>query len=176
MPCRGCALVILMKFLHQSEHEGVQERSYGQIQGFREMVDVCGLYDLGFEGRRWTFEKKVTGGSYCRVRLDRALATPVWNSLFLSAMVRNLAAAASDHGPILLRWRQETGGNRKQKGKKLFKYETMWETHEDFSSWLTETWQGEGKARAVQELQQKIAVVTSKMEGWGRTTFGNVHL
>ena len=26
------------------------------------MVDVCGLYDLGFEGRRWTFEKKVTGG------------------------------------------------------------------------------------------------------------------
>ena len=68
------------------------------------------------------------------------------------------------------------GGNRKQKGKKLFKYETMWETHEDFSSWLTETWQGEGKAGAVQELQQKIAVVTSKMEGWGRTTFGNVHL
>jgi len=38
--------------LHQLEHEGVQEQSYGQIQGFREMVDVCGLYDLGFEGRR----------------------------------------------------------------------------------------------------------------------------
>jgi len=38
--------------LHQLEHEGVQEQSYGQIQGFREMVDVCSLYDLGFEGRR----------------------------------------------------------------------------------------------------------------------------
>jgi exonuclease III len=31
--------------LHQSEHEGVQERNLAQIAGFREMVDVCGLCD-----------------------------------------------------------------------------------------------------------------------------------
>ena len=37
--------------LYQSEHIGVQERSRAQIEGFREMVDVCGLNDLGFEGR-----------------------------------------------------------------------------------------------------------------------------
>ena len=47
--------------LHRDEHCGVQERSHAQIAGFREMVDVCGLYDLGFEGRKWTFEKKVAG-------------------------------------------------------------------------------------------------------------------
>lgn len=29
--------------LHRSEHVGVQERSYAQIEGFRDMVDVCGL-------------------------------------------------------------------------------------------------------------------------------------
>jgi hypothetical protein len=59
--------------LHQSEHEGVRQRSLAQIAGFGEMVDVCGLRDLGCEGRSWTFEKKVAGGSYCRVRLNRAL-------------------------------------------------------------------------------------------------------
>ena len=52
--------------LHRSEHSRVQERSYTQIAGFREMVDVCGLYDLGYEGRSWTYEKKVAGGSFCR--------------------------------------------------------------------------------------------------------------
>ena len=31
--------------LHRSEHDGVQERSHAQIAGFREMVDVCGLYE-----------------------------------------------------------------------------------------------------------------------------------
>ena len=53
--------------LHRSEHVGVQERSHAQIEGFREMVDVCGLYDLGYTGRSWTFKKKVAGGEFCRV-------------------------------------------------------------------------------------------------------------
>jgi endonuclease/exonuclease/phosphatase family metal-dependent hydrolase len=119
--------------LHRSEHEGVQERSYAQIEGFREMVDVCGLYDLDFAGCRWKFEKKVAGGTYCKVRLDRALATPEWSSLFPIATVRHMAAVASDHGPILLQWRQGDGGRRKRRGKKLFMYETMWESHEDFA-------------------------------------------
>ena len=55
--------------LHRSEHVGVQERSHAQIAGFRDMVDVCGLFDLGFIGRNWSFEKRVGGGSFCRVRL-----------------------------------------------------------------------------------------------------------
>ena len=45
-----------------------------QTSSFWEMLDVCRLVDLGFEGRRWTFEKKVVGGSYCCVRMDWALA------------------------------------------------------------------------------------------------------
>ena len=59
--------------LKHDEHDGIGSRSQAQIQGFRDAVDVCGLVDLGFKGTRWTFEKKVTGGSYTRVRLDRAL-------------------------------------------------------------------------------------------------------
>ena len=51
-----------------------------QTAGFREMVDVYGLVDLGFEGHMWTFEKKVAGGSYCYVRLDRALACTDWSA------------------------------------------------------------------------------------------------
>lgn len=52
--------------LHQSEHNGVQERRTSQISDFREMADFCGFCDLGCEGRSWTFEKKVAGGAYCR--------------------------------------------------------------------------------------------------------------
>lgn len=47
--------------LHRSEHVGVQERNRAQIEGFRDMVDICGLCDLGYEGRSWTYEKKVAG-------------------------------------------------------------------------------------------------------------------
>jgi hypothetical protein len=46
--------------LHRAEHDGVNERSDSQIAGFRDVVDVCGLCDIGYRGVAWTFEKKVT--------------------------------------------------------------------------------------------------------------------
>ncbi|KAG2581337.1 hypothetical protein PVAP13_6KG025505 [Panicum virgatum] len=50
--------------LHRSEHEGVQERSYAQIEGFREMVDVCSLHDFEF----------LTGHASAGSRLQRTRA------------------------------------------------------------------------------------------------------
>ena len=46
--------------LRPDEREGFGQRSDAQIQGFRDMVDSCNLMDIGFEGRFWTSEKKVT--------------------------------------------------------------------------------------------------------------------
>jgi hypothetical protein len=48
------------------------------------------------------YEKKVAGGSFCRVRLDRALACTEWSARFPTAMVRHLVSVALDHGPIEL--------------------------------------------------------------------------
>lgn len=33
------------------------------MDGFKDALDVCGLIDLGFKGRTWTFGKKVAGGT-----------------------------------------------------------------------------------------------------------------
>jgi endonuclease/exonuclease/phosphatase family metal-dependent hydrolase len=120
--------------LHQHEHCGVQERSHAQIAGFRDAVDVCGLQDLGFEGVKCTFEKKIAGGSYCQVRLDRALATADWCDRFPLARVRHLTAAMSDHNPILLTWNDVQDNQCRQGGFRPFRYEVMWERHEDFDT------------------------------------------
>jgi hypothetical protein len=61
--------------------------------------------------------KKLTGGSYCWVRLERALASSDWCSKFPIATVSHLTAVASDHGPILLRWKHNHYG-RGRRGKK----------------------------------------------------------
>ena len=112
--------------LHRSEHEGVNERSYSQMAGFREAVDVCGLCDLGFVGVPWTFEKKVTGGSFSRTRLDRALASTAWCTRYPLAEVQHLAmVATSDHLPVLLR-RSPAEGRPQRQGKKLFRCEMAW--------------------------------------------------
>jgi hypothetical protein len=159
--------------LYQHEHVCVAERSMAQIGGFREMADVCELADLGFEGRSWTFEKKVAGGTFCRVRLDRALATASWSSMFPPASVTNLTGVTSDHGPILLRW-YETASQRRDTNDRIFRYEVMWEGHENFKPFLEGAWAAEGKASSMGQLQEKLAKVSDSLDRCGRDTFGSV--
>lgn len=73
------------------------------MQGFRDVVDTCGLVDLGYTGTEWTWEKKVAGGSYTRVCLDQALVTPDWSLAFPMVAVHHLHAACSKHCAIWLR-------------------------------------------------------------------------
>ncbi|XP_073367683.1 uncharacterized protein [Aegilops tauschii subsp. strangulata] len=49
------------EILRQEEQMGPNERDSAQIEGFREVVDVCELADLGYKGLDWTLEKRVAG-------------------------------------------------------------------------------------------------------------------
>ena len=139
------------------------------------MVDVCGLVDLGFEGRRWTYEKKVAGGSYCRVRLDRALACAEWSARFPLAYVQHLTSAASDHGPIELRWEARPQNSSCRQGKRPFRYELMWERHsDDFRNVLAQSWTDQPRASNLEELNRKLGAVSRCLRGWNNQEFGNV--
>jgi hypothetical protein len=159
--------------LRREEHMGVNDRNTAQIMAFRETVDVCGLSDLGFTGINWTFEKKVTGGTYCRVRLDRALASPCWCARYPLAEVCHLSASAtSDHIPILLKL--EPTQHAEQRTQPLFRFETMWETHSEFKPMLEHVWTEGEKCSSMHGLQEKLASLSSSLSTWGSSTFGHV--
>jgi hypothetical protein len=126
--------------LRPEEHFGVGERDPSQMRGFREAVDVCGLIDLGYIGRDWTFEKKVRGGLYTRVRLDRGLATTSWWDRFPDAVVRHLTAAKSDHCPLLVVMERSERRRRHDDRPSQFSYELMWEAHDCFRPFIEERW------------------------------------
>ena len=158
--------------LHRSEHVGVNERSNAQIAAFRDVVDVCGLMDLGYIGVPWTFEKRVAGGSFCRTRLDRALASPSWCGRYPLATLHHLSAATSDHLPILLRLDGE--GEQAQPAMKPFRYEVMWESHEGFNSVLEHKWQTRGSSTSVDEINNKLNQLSKELKRWNSGSFGNV--
>jgi hypothetical protein len=123
-----------------------------EIRAFRETVDVCGLMDLGYVGTAWTFEKKVVGGSFCRVRLDRALATPTWSERFPMAELRHLTAAVSDHSALCLRFEPEEEQSFRAR---IFRYEAMWESHDTFAPLIEQVWNAE-MYNSMQELERKL--------------------
>jgi exonuclease III len=85
----------------QSEHLSATRRNEKQMMIFREALSFCDLHDLGFTGTPWTFDNKQMGNRNVRVRLDRAVACPVWSSIFPTAQVSHLVSPRSDHCPIL---------------------------------------------------------------------------
>ncbi|XP_073360371.1 uncharacterized protein [Aegilops tauschii subsp. strangulata] len=98
------------------------------MDAFRDTIDTCGLADIGYQGTPWTFEKRVTGGTYTRVRLDRCVASPEWSLAFPSAKLEHKNTASSDHAATLLTLADDAFNVR----PRSFRYELMWERHPDF--------------------------------------------
>ncbi|XP_073353561.1 uncharacterized protein [Aegilops tauschii subsp. strangulata] len=141
------------------------------MDGFRDVLDVCGLLDLGHKGTWWTFEKRVAGGTYTRVRLDRAVADAAWSTVFPFAEVSNETAACSGHGPIVLKLTDDEEARRKPKS---FKYEVMWERHPELHSFIETNWNGKPKGLSANEVRDKLKDLSEKLYSWDRHTFGNV--
>ena len=65
-------------------------------------IDHCGLCDLGFIGSKFTWLYQTSSGVQIRKRLDRALATLEWMSLYPTAKLHHLSSSVSDHFPLSL--------------------------------------------------------------------------
>ena len=62
------------ELLKSHEKSGGRPRPFGQMQKFREVLDECGLIDLGFIGKKFTWFKNYPSGGLWE-RLDRAVST-----------------------------------------------------------------------------------------------------
>ena len=155
--------------LHAHEHDGVGNRSQAQMDAFRDALDTCGLMDIGYSGIGWTFEKKVTGGTYTRVRLDQGVANPAWTIAFPSTIVEHKSAATSDHVPIYVRLVHDAC----RRAPRSFKYEIAWERDPGLQPMVQGAW-ANGAGDSVLSISDKLQSLSSDLSAWDRTHFGNV--
>jgi hypothetical protein len=107
-------------------------------------------------GLDWTFEKKVVGGRFVRVRLDMALASASWSSYFPSAVLHHLIAVKFDHCPILLSLEPDERSNVMYGQGKPFRYEIMWETNKGLHSLIQNTWENRENCSSVKDMKDKL--------------------
>jgi hypothetical protein len=144
--------------LRRQEQMGPNEREMALINLFREVVDACRLCDIGYVGLDWTFERWIVGGEFSQVRPDRALVSVEWSTRFPLATLHHPHMVKSDHSPILLLNEMEAH-NQQIANEKLFRYEVMWEHHEEFKQTLENAWTS-SRADTIEEFQQKLLPTT----------------
>ena len=90
------------------------------MKEFRDVLDECGLIDLGYTRDKFTWKGKRAGGLVLE-RLDRAIALNEWFSRFPGTKVQHLLTHSSDHKDILIKLDGIT-----PRLNRPFKFEQMW--------------------------------------------------
>ncbi|CAM8988304.1 unnamed protein product [Rhodiola kirilowii] len=133
---------------------------------FRNVVDECNLFDLGYKGCRFTYSNKRQDGAETRCRLDRALATEAWRLLFPDAVVHHLATFHSDHSPIQLCLLP-----MRKRSPRMFRYEAMWDRDPRFKDLLKSLWDNQADHLS---FLQKLQNVKRPVLEWNHKIFGMV--
>ncbi|KAJ4776940.1 hypothetical protein LUZ62_061197 [Rhynchospora pubera] len=131
---------------------------------FRSMINRTQLVDLGYHGCAYTWSNHRPCATLIQQRLDRAMASTTWVTLYPEAKVYHLPKANSDHVPILLCTKPD-----RERGLRTFKAENWWLHAEGFDEVckralvtqnLDHSWDWEG-------MQHRLK---NEVKGWLKTT------
>lgn len=138
---------------------GAHRRTYG-CPAFISFINNNGLLDLGFSGSKYTWRR---GTLF--VRLDRALATTSWLTLFPHSSVHHLAQVLSDHRPLQL----SLGSHeRAPPSERPFKFLAAWLTHPSFPDLVRRGW------RVGDTVLNNINRFTLAAKTWNFEVFGGI--
>ena len=138
---------------------------------FNASINYCGLKKVGFEGLKFTWLYQKWDDIQIRERLNRALASTDWHSLFPSAKLHHKSSSVFDHNPLLLHLFSK---KKHQKYKKIFRFESMWLKDERCEKVVIEAW-GEGLCiTSGFPILSCMESCRNKLEVWNTTEYVHV--
>lgn len=93
-------------------------------------------------------------------RLDRALVTPSWLTLFPSSSLLNLVAAVSNHTPLLLEFEKKVRRERVRR----FRFENQWLREEGSYGIVFDSWSNS----IGMDLLDRLGSCSKSLYDWGR--------
>lgn len=132
---------------------------------FANVMETCGLLDLGATGSLFTWYRMVYGSHVVSKRLDRAVVDCAWRNYFLEACVENLQCLQSNHRPIFLR----CNGVTPEKTTRPFRFQACWLTHKYFPPIIHKAWENGNHV-----VQNSLQCVKKDATEFNSKVFGNI--
>ncbi|KAL4366884.1 hypothetical protein GQ457_05G001920 [Hibiscus cannabinus] len=148
------------EIMYSNEKRGGRLRSARQMEQFRMVLSECNLYDLGFSGRWYTWERGRFLHNNVRERLDRGVANSQWNQSFPDYLVKHLRHSFSDHCPVLI----DTTGKRqdfRHSPPLPFKFDAAWVMDDSCTTIIFEFWSSH-----TSDLPTKLCELGSSLKNW----------
>ena len=156
------------EILWSHEKFGLGPRQECKMRDFRDVLDECGLMDLGFIGEKFTWRGKRSGGLVLE-RIDRATASNGWFSRFPGTKVHHLPTHSSDHKAILIKLDGIT-----PRQNHYFKFEQMWLREDGCKATVIKVWGPSSQDTNMLQVARKIKICGEKLTSWSFQSFGSV--
>jgi len=118
------------------EKQGGAQRSQNQMDGFRNVINLCNFMDMGYNGSDFTWCNMREGADRIYMCLDRALATDDWRSHFQNTRVHHLIDSISDHCALLISNKVVVQPQQRRR----FHFEAMWTHKEECKEVIRDAW------------------------------------
>ena len=136
------------------------------MEEFQVALELCNLFDLGFQGYNFTWNNKRPGAANTRERLDRAVVNREWKEKFSASTLTHGFSHASDHAPIFLQIR--TNRNFRGGGSCGFRFEESWLMWDDFEEVVMDSWANSGgEVVGLRATMEKIKGCGVDLLAWG---------
>ena len=156
------------ELLWSHEKLGLGHRQDCKMKEFRDVLDECGLMDLGYAGDKFTWRGKRAGGLVLE-RLDRVVASNEWFSRFPGIKVQHLHTHSSDHKAILIKLDGIT-----LRPNRPFKFEQMWLREGGCSDTMIKVWGSSSQNANMLQIAGKIKACGEKLSTWSFQSFGSI--
>lgn len=154
-----CILGDFNDLLFADEKRGGRDHPKYCLKGLGSAITDSGLFALGFEEEKFTWEKSRGEPNWVQEHLDRGFANKEWSDMFPSAEVRVIEVVTSDHLPLFLNLNKKVYMPK----SKRFRFENVWINEQDCFNLMKQSWEHtEGRV-----LMEKISYCSMKLEEWG---------
>lgn len=108
------------------------------MEDFKHALETNCLFDLGWQGTKYTWSNGHTDNTFIKLRLDRAVASKEWIEKLGQKKVEVLTSARSNDQPILISL--QTNQLAEMRRVRLFRFETKWIKHSEEEKIIKDIW------------------------------------
>ncbi|KAF7139019.1 hypothetical protein RHSIM_Rhsim07G0114000 [Rhododendron simsii] len=141
----------------------------GRIMAFNDMLNECGLVDLGCKGPRFTWRNNRSEGGFIMERIDMAFANMDWRERFDTALVFVEVAVGSDHNPLLINTNFSLN-----KIQRPFRFESLWTTEDECHCIIAKAWNHTFVGSEMFQLCKKLRGCKDDLKVWHRNNFDDL--
>ncbi|KAK9004232.1 hypothetical protein V6N11_002039 [Hibiscus sabdariffa] len=147
----------------QEEKIGGAPFNPSDARHFYEFVDSLGLLELPISGGNFTWPNHRSDEDSILEKLDRALCSFEWSSLFPKSIGVLDVAMGSDHAPIII-----LPQGMKKKYKKEFKFESKWLLEDECTSTVQKSWDPISQPRISHRFGSKLRKTKYSLIKWSK--------